>query len=261
MTGHRNSRRAAWLPPVLVALCGAGVFLPSPVPVVAGIGLLALTGWAFARAVLGSGPVAPEPVTLAVLMALGVPALGALALHVAGVPLRRESWVVLLVVVWLLAEAVSLVARRRGTEPRADDVPPPPDAEVVQAEPAPATRGWQVRRTAMLGTAVAVATGAIVVSVLTAQAQNRGTFTELWAVPDGSRAQIGVRNDQEHTERYELVVKKEGTVVLRTSLVLASGAEKTLWVSRDSDQELRAQLYLQGDPEDALRTVTLVGSP
>ena len=239
------SRRALVRATVVVACCSVGIVLGGAVQLVAGLILWATLAVVVVALLRDRGVRPSDAVAVAAAAALGVPALGGVLLHGVGLPLTTIPWLGLFVAVALSA----LLATAAGRTP--ERVPPARrDGEVLTA----------VRQPLLGALAVAVLTGAVIISVLSAHAQNRPGFTQLWLVQEGQGATMGVRNHEGQDQSYRAVLSRDGQVVRRQLLDLKPGQSWEQVVPWTGARDLDLDLYLTQDDSDAYRSTHLAGT-
>jgi hypothetical protein len=209
MKGHGDLRllaAAALLCAVLALLIPlSGVALVFAAPLVLILPGYAITAAAFAR----RGLPWPQFLLLSLALSLATLVLGSLLLNYAG-GIHPLSWAILLLLVVL--GACRVAAMRRG------------DSAKGPAWPRPRPRGPQL---AMLLGAVAMAVVALVLGSSAVPAKDALGYTQLWILPTagsgGSKAQVGVRSEQQSSVNFDLRVRIGADRLLRRSFRLAPG--------------------------------------
>lgn len=182
-----------------------GVALVFAVPLALFLPGYAITAATFARRPLA----APQLLLLSIALSLATLVLGSLVLNYLG-GIHPLSWALLLLLV--ICAACRVAAVRRGAGGKAMRLP------------RPHLGGLQA---SMLLGAVAAAAVALVLSSTTVPADDALGYTQLWILPQPgtahSRAQVGVRSQQQTSVDYDLRVRIGSDVVLRRSFRLAPG--------------------------------------
>lgn len=237
-----------------IALLGCTIVaahVPAPMLVISGIGLFCTPGYLWSEFLLGLRATASERVAVGACIALMVPIFGGLVLHAAGISLGPAAWVGLFTVVTSLG-IVALAARRRGVES--------PTAG-VQAERA---RLSALRRRLLgfhaltFSAAAIIAMGAVALAVVSAEAQKFPGYTQLWLSPlknDGSRANLGVTNEQGSTVKYRIVLLRKGHVSATWNLTAASGQTWQRTIAYTTDYSVAVNLYRLPDLSSPYREV------
>lgn len=248
---------------VVAALAAVAASLPLPgtVMLVFGLGLLVGTAYVVGEAVLGPAARSVEGLALTVVLVLGLPAVGGVVLHAEGVPLHRGAWVTLFVVVTVIAAAVA--GRRRETVPapgpgEADDGAPfvgELDEAAFPAAPVTPRRG--PAPTVLLGAAGVVVATAVWLAVSGANAQRYPGFTELSLVSHSDQAVVGVRNFEDHRQRYLVVLRRNDGVPIRFRIDLQPGATWTQTIPRPNGAGLNADLFTGPESDKPFRRVFL----
>ena len=247
---------------VVAALAAVAATLPLPgtVMLVFGLGLLVGTAYVVGEAVLGPAARSVEGLALTVVLVLGLPAVGGVVLHAEGVPLHRGAWVTLFVVVTVIAAAV--VGRRRETAPTpgpaADDGAPftgeLDEAALPRAHVTP-RRGPP--STVLMGAAGVVVATAVWLAVSGANAQRYPGFTELSLVSHADQAVVGVRNFEDHRQRYLVVLRRNDGVPIRYRIDLQPGTTWTQTIPRPNGAGLNADLFTGPESDKPFRRVFL----
>jgi hypothetical protein len=182
-----------------------GVALVFALPLVLFLPGYAITAAAFARRPLPW----PQLLLLSLALSIATLVLGSLVLNYLG-GIHPLSWALLLLVVVLAACRVAAVRRR-------------PSGKGVRL-PRPRLGGLEA---AMLLGAVAAAAVALVLASTSVPADDALGYTQLWILPQpgtaGSKAQVGVRSQQQTSVDYDLRVRIGSDTVLRRSFRLAPG--------------------------------------
>jgi uncharacterized membrane protein len=171
---------------------------------------LFLPGYAITAAAFAQRPLAPPQfLLLSLALSLATLVLGSLVLNYLG-GIHPLSWALLLLLI--VFAACRVAALRRGTSGRAVQLP--------HLRPG----GLQA---AMLIGAVAATAVALVLASTSVPADDALGYTQLWILPQPgtahSRAQVGVRSQQQTSVDYDLRVRIGSDVVLRRSFRLAPG--------------------------------------
>jgi uncharacterized membrane protein len=197
----------------VASLACAAVPLQAPVAVMAvlGMALFAAPGYLLSQLLLGPDRAGLERLAAAVGLALSVPVIGGLLLSVAGRPLNRTAWLLLLAGVTLTAD-VLVYLRRRARPGRSGQ----------------GGRSWRIppRPAVAFAAAVVVASAAVGLARQGAAAQHYPGYTQLWAdrMPrNGTTVRLGVGNHEGRTMRYLLVYVDHGRRVASWDLDLANG--------------------------------------
>jgi uncharacterized membrane protein len=182
-----------------------GVALVFALPLV-----LLLPGYSITAAAFAQRPLAaPQFLLLSIALSLATLVLGSLALNYLG-GIHPLSWALLLLLVVFAACRVAAV--RRGISGKGVQLP---RLRLGRLE------------AAMLLAAVAAAAAALVLSSSTVPADDALGYTQLWILPQpgsaGSKAQVGVRSQQQTSVDYDLRVRIDSDTVLRRSFRLAPG--------------------------------------
>jgi hypothetical protein len=202
----RLAAAAAVLCAVLALLIPVdGVALVFALPLV-----LLLPGYAITAAAFAQRPLAaPQLLLLSIALSLATLVLGSLVLNYIG-GIHPLSWALLLLVVVFAACRVAAV--RRGSSGKGVRLP--------------RLRLGGLQAAMLLG-AVAAAAVALVLASTSVPAEDALGYTQLWILPQpgtgGSRAQVGVRSQQQTSLDYDLRVRIGSDVVLRRSFRLAPG--------------------------------------
>lgn len=191
------------LPALLIPVDGVALVFALPL-------VLLLPGYAITAAAFAKRPLAaPQFLLLSLALSLVTLVLGSLVLNYLG-GIHPLSWALLLLLVIFAACRVAAV--RRGTNGRAVQLP--------------RLRLGGLQAAMLLG-AVAAATAALVLSSTAVPADDALGYTQLWILPQpgtaGSRAQVGVRSQQQTSVDYDLRVRIGSDAVLRRSFRLAPG--------------------------------------
>jgi uncharacterized membrane protein len=207
--GHGDLRLAA-VAAVLCALLALlipinGVALVFAVPLLLFLPGYAITAAAFTRRALPR----PQLLLLSIALSIATLVLGSLVLNYIG-GIHPLSWALLLLLVVFTACRVAAV--RRGASSGGLRLPRPRLGRLEAA---------------MLIGAVAAAAVALVLASTTVPADDALGYTQLWILPQpdsaGSKAQVGVRSQQQTSVDYDLRVRIGSDVLLRRSFRLAPG--------------------------------------
>jgi uncharacterized membrane protein len=214
-----------------------------------------LPGYALASAVFAKRALGvPEYLVFSLGLSLVIIILGGLVLNLTPFGLRASSWSVLLGCVTLCACSIAL-ARRQGQRV--------------------SIQGWlkfgktelSLRHWVLLGLAVTVICGAVIVSIIGAERQSFPGFTQLWILPAGgaekNAVHIGVNNLESSVMEYSLDVNVDGEVVKVWPAITLQPNEKwevTLLLSQTSNAgtvKVEAMLYRRDAPTTVFRHVML----
>lgn len=171
---------------------------------------LFLPGYAITAAAFARRPLPwPQFLLLSLALSIATLVLGSLVLNYLG-GIHPLSWALLLLLVVFATCRVAAV--RRGTSGRAIQLP--------------RLRLGGLQAAMLLG-AVAAATVALVLASTSVPANDALGYTQLWILPQPgtahSRAQVGVRSQQQTSVDYDLRVRIGDDAVLRRSFRLAPG--------------------------------------
>ena len=241
---------------IAAALAGAAaVRAPGSVLLPLGVASMVVAGYIAAEAMLGTSAASLEGVAFTALLALALPAVGGVVLHVEGVPLQRAAWVTLLALITMVG---ALVVSARRASPTGT---PQPDAEgdVGAATGTPPQRR-RLGRAAVMGTALVVAATAVGVAVAGANAQKQPGFTELSLVPRTGSAVLRVTNFEGHRARYLVELRGAGPAVVRYRVDLEPRATWARKVPSPDGAALRADLFVGGEGLPPYRSVYLAGT-
>ncbi|MGH2974742.1 MAG: DUF1616 domain-containing protein [Solirubrobacterales bacterium] len=197
MKGQRDLRAVAWLATLcavlglLVPITAISLFFAAPLALI--LPGYAITSAAFARRQLGWS----QLLLLSIALSLSVLVLGSVLLNYVPGGIRAFSWALLLVIVVLYGCRVAAVRRRGSTAlPRR-----------------PRLRLRRLEAGLLLG-GLAAAIVAVALSATSVPAGDAIGYTQLWILPaagtDGSRVQVGVRSEEQHTAAFDLRVKLGG---------------------------------------------------
>jgi hypothetical protein len=215
---------------VAVLACGvAAVRVPVAVTAVLGLALFAAPGYLLERLLPGPARGGLERLAVSAGLALCVPVIGGVLLYLARLRLDRASWLGLLAGVTITADLLLVLRRRRSRDT-------PGGRRPAGWHPGPGP-------SVALGLAVLVAGGAVGLAREGASVQPHPGFTQLWlARPDAvGPVNLGVRNDEGVTTRYQLVLLRNGHVSDRWNLTLRNGQ---VWRrSPRYGQNISAHLY------------------
>ncbi|MGH3187054.1 MAG: hypothetical protein ACRDOU_11295 [Streptosporangiaceae bacterium] len=231
-----------------IAILGCVAFfahLPEPVMIVLGLCLFAAPGYVWSEVFLSPRNQGLERVAVAAGLALMVPVFGGMGLYAAGIPLNRTAWVGVLSVATLAGAAAALITRRR----RREDPPPPRPTR---------SRRWSAWHAVAFGAAAVIATAAVGLAVVSADAQKYSGYTQLWLAPlpgQTSRASLGVQNEQGVATRYRLVLRRNGRVGATWTITLANGQAWQHTVSYTTSLAMAASLYRLPDLRNPYRQV------
>jgi len=197
----------------LVAILGFAalvVSFPIVITVIVGIALVGAPGYLWSQVLLGSEISAMERAAVATGLALAVPIVGGLLLHVADLPLDRTSWLGLLGGVTLAGD-LALVMRRRGG--------------LRNPFGRPAERRTPARHLLAFGAAIAIAIGAVGLARVGVEDQHYPGFTQLWLTRQSvsaTTADLGVGNYEGRAMRYRLVLLRNGHPIATWNIMLAN---------------------------------------
>jgi hypothetical protein len=209
MKGQRDLRLLA----AVAVLCAVlallipvdGIALIFAVPLALFLPGYAIVAAAFARRKLAW----PQVLLLSIALSLAVLVLGALVLNYAG-GIHPLSWAVLLLLVVFAGCRAAAVRRGAGRG-------------------GPHWPRLQLRRLelAMLGGAVAATAAALVLASSAVPANDALGYTQLWILPKagshGSKAQVGVRSQQQTSVDFDLRIRAGAQRLVRRSFRLAPG--------------------------------------
>ena len=114
---------------------------------------------------------------------------------------------------------------------------------------------WQ---TAVCGAALVVAIGAVGLAREATVIQHQAGFTQLWLSARGetvATASLGVRNYQGSTQRYRLILLRQGHISVTWNLTLSNGQTWQRAVSITGNYIKAANLYLLPDLSHPYRHV------
>jgi hypothetical protein len=211
------------------------VHLPAPVMVILGIGLFAAPGYAWSEVLLSPRVSALERVVVAATLALIVPVLGGLVLTAARIPLHRDAWIGLLAAAAGTGAVVAAFQRRT--------------TELPAARQQPRRGRLPVGHAIAFGAAAVIATGAVTLAVVSAEAQKYTPYTQLWMSPAGAKAvtastaSLGVTNQQGSTEQYRLVLRRKGRVSATWNFTLANDQTWQRTIPFTMKSSITADLY------------------
>ncbi len=210
----------------------------------------AVTSAVFTKRALGF----PEYLVFSLGLSLVILILGGLVLNYTPFGLRASSWTMLLGCFTLCACSIAL-ARRQGQR-----VSTPGWLKFGRGELA--LHHW-----ILLGLAIAVICGAVIISIVGAERQPFPGFTQLWIIPAGgaekNAVHIGVNNLESSVIEYSLDVDVDGKVVKVWPAITLQPNEKwevTLLLSQISNAgtvKVEAILYRRDAPKTVFRHVML----
>lgn len=221
---------------------------PTWLSAVVGFVVVAACGYLPGTLLFGSKISGLERVTVFAGLALAVPVLGGLVLYVAGVPLRRPAWLLLLGAVALACDAALYLRRLLG---KAEPFTPPKLSY----------SGSPLHVTAFTG-AVLVAVLAVVVARAGAGHQPGQQFTQLGLTADHkhpAQGTLAVTNDTGAATSYRLVLLQAGQVTSTWNFSLADGRTWSKAVTLpgvETPTVIRANLYKMPDVTHIYRWVT-----
>jgi uncharacterized membrane protein len=207
---------------------------------------LALPGYALAAALLHTAHIAgPLVLALAVGLSLACSALLGLALNSLPWGISPGSWAIALDAVTVAASALAWQRRTHG-HPAARR----------------ASRRLATQRAIALGVPVVAAALALALASFAAQRQPGPQFTELWMLPAPgdpvTELRVGIRNQEQATVAYILVVTMGPKKVLRTNITLAPQQVEVETVTigpQEASQDVCASLYRSDAPPVVYRRV------
>lgn len=247
MRGSSQADIAVTAAVAVLACVAAGVGAPSAVTIVLGLALFAMPGYLLAQLLLGAATAGLERVLVAIGFAFIVPIVAGLVLYIAGVPLRRASWLAVLGGVTLACDAALLMRRRAG------------GALPFRWPTGKRLPRWQV---AAFGAAVVIAACGVGLARVGAAVQPEPRFTQLWLSTRGVAAdtiKIGVTNDEGENTGYRLVVLLNGHVSTTWNVTLANGDTWQQTVPFTGKESLTADLYRLPDLTTVYRYVKTNG--
>lgn len=234
---------------VAALACGAAAAgAPGAVTLVLGIALFAMPGYLLAQLLLGPATTGLERALVAVGLAFIVPIIAGLVLYIAGVPLRRASWLAVLGAVTLACDAALLLRRHAGRAP--------------PFRWPRGTRRLPASHAAVFGAAIVIAACGVGLARVGAAVQPQPLFTQLWLSTRGVSAgtiKIGVTNDEGHTTDYRLVEMLNGHVKTSWNVTLANGDTWQRTVPFNGKSSLAADLYRLPDLTAVYRSVNTNG--
>jgi uncharacterized membrane protein len=212
----------------------------------------ALTSALFARRSLGI----MERIVFSLGLSLTIVIVGGFALNFTPFGLRTNSWAVFLGVITLIASAIALVRRQRrtGTAQEAFGI---------------GSISFTFGQGLLLGLAMLIICGAVVVSIIGAERQPRPGFTQLWILPGSGAAnaknvvRIGMSNMESQATEYRLTVDMDGKAVKVWSSILLGpdqNWEATLVLPQTGHtgtSQVEALLYRMDAPTTLYRHVVL----
>jgi uncharacterized membrane protein len=231
-----------------LACAAAAVSVPSAVTIVLGVALFAMPGYLLAQLLLGPATVGLERALAALGLTFIVPIVAGLVLYIAGVPLRRASWLAVLGGVTLACDAALLLRRRTGRAP--------------PFRWPRGTRRLPRWHAAVFAAAVVIAACGVGLARVGAAVQPQPLFTQLWLSTRGVSAgtiKIGITNDEGHTTAYRLVEKLNGHVKTSWNVTLGNGDTWQKTVPFNGTSSLAAYLYRLPDLSTAYRYVNTNG--
>jgi hypothetical protein len=250
---------------------------PTPITAILAFALLASLGYVWIEVILQGRAPALELVSVAVGLVLAIPVLGGIVLYEAGIPLNRTTWSCFFVALTFVGDAV--LALRYSNVQKHDDenkqriqrrkqraitqldirAPLEPISGQTPDSAQPTTPGLRERakkswsqvprwQAIACGLAVLIGGSAIWIARAGAASQQYPGFTELWLSSKGHSTSIdnlGVSNNEGSTEKYRLVLLRNGKVSATRELTLTAGQtwQETVQITSPT----RANLYLLPD--------------
>jgi hypothetical protein len=206
-------------------------------------------GYAIAAAAFPAGRLgAAERLLFSLGASLAVGALAGLLLHWTTLGLRPAAWAVTLGNITLVASLIALV--RRWRQPAGDPAPRAPNLTAVPG--------------ALLGLAVLLVAGALLIARAGALQQRETGFTQLWVLPDSAAKEesvrLGVSNREPGQIGYRLLVTASGTIIGSWSRITLGPDEQwettvVLPTAQPTAATVEAVLYRLDAPETAYRRV------
>jgi hypothetical protein len=246
---RRNLRRTTGLAVTAAATAAAALVTGLGLPwlrVVAGLPLvLVLPGYALSMFVVPRVPSRLSPVLWrgmwTVGLSLAVAVLGGLLLNLTPAGLTRVSWTILLAVVTLIALGAAAWLRT-GTERRAGT-----------GRPTWVAAGYPVAALALAGTAVGLA-------VVSGGWQHSPAFAQLWLVPAGERATLGVRSAYPDAQAFHLVLDSGTRPAGAWDFTLTAGQTWQRTVMAPAGQRVTALLTAIGNDQTETVAITSKGT-
>jgi hypothetical protein len=218
--------------------------------------VLVAPGYALVAAAFPSGRLGRiERLLFSLGASLAVAALAGLMLHWTALGLRPAAWAVALGNLTLVASLLALV--RRWRQPASEAVQPRPWSGFRSAGMTPAQGG-------LLGLAVLLVAGALLIARDGALQQRATGFTQLWVLPDSAAKQdsvrLGVSNREPGQIGYRLLVTASGTIIGSWPRITLGPDEQweatvALPSAQPSAATVEAVLYRLDAPETAYRRV------
>jgi hypothetical protein len=245
---HKQAYLGATIALAFLTCAAAKANAPTAVSAILGIALFAATGYLLSQLLLGCHIGGLERVAVATALALCVPILGGLLLHLAGLRLDRASWLGLLAGVTLTCDVV-LFLRHRGSSTRFSWSLP-----------------WSrlpMRQAGAFAAAGVIAIGGVGLARVGVALQHYPGYTQLWLVRPNEDAQtinLGVGNHEGRTIRYRLVLGRNGRPTATWNLTLTNGEGWHRSLQYPSRYNMSANLYRLPDLSQPYRHVALDGN-
>ena len=272
-----------------VAICSfvaTVLSVPTPVMATLAFSLLGSLGYVWIEVILRGRAPTLELVSVAAGLVLSVPVIGGVVLQEARIPLHRLAWSVLFVGLTLAGDVVLTFRYRsqargnkydhgyplplqRQNQPGNTQQKPRSPWEPIRDPASQSVQGttarpgkvesrrhispWQVSAS---GLALLVTGGAIWLAQAGAASQHYPGFTDLWLTDHNystSMDNLGVSNQEGRTEKYQLVLLREGHVSAEWKITLTTG--QTWQRAVQVTAKTRANLYLLPDLNQPYRHV------
>lgn len=224
-------------------------YMPSPVAIIFGAGLFIAPGYVWSEVLLSQTVATLERLVVAVGLAFIVPVVGGIGLHAAGILLYRKEWIGLLGTTTIVGGIVLAIQRVKKKE-----------LPITRQEPYQQGRRKRlsVGNALVFGLAAAIATGAVTLAVVGAEAQKYPGYTQLWLTPQKNKslqATLGVTNQEGFTTKYRLVLRRKGRTSETWNLTLANGSTWKRAVPYTTKYLITADLYRLPDLGQPFRNV------
>lgn len=250
-----------------VALLGGAAYVakvPGPLQVVLGTVLFFAPGYLWSEAILSHHLPGVERVLTAAGLTLILPIIGGFLLFALKVPLFRDDWVGMLVVLTLLGLVAVAVQRLRGV-PEEDEPEDPRRGDPRRGDRRPERGMLSPMNLSVYALAAVVGLGAVAFSVKNANAEKEPGYTALSMTQvrgDATKGDLYVANYQGTAEDYELkLLSKKGKVtkVLGDWKITLNDKgtwdKKIAYTAQMDTADLVANLYLLPDKTKVYRTV------